>query len=108
MSASWSPPPRPRRAACGHRRCTWAWRAAMTALTGACLSMMIMTIAPDWQAAATFGACALIAFGALGITCPPPAQDSGLEALIDATREPRLPRRWTAADWAQLEKELSR
>jgi hypothetical protein len=29
------------------------------------------------------------------------------EALIEATREPRLPSQWTAEDWAELERQVS-
>lgn len=105
MSASW----RPRRAACGHRRCTWAWRVTVTALAGAAGAMALMPLVFAWQVPAVFGACALTAFAAVALTCPrDPAHDASLTALLDATREPPpLPRKWTPADWAELERELS-
>ncbi len=34
---------------------------------------------------------------------PRDGRDDGLEALMNATREDRLPPEWTAADWAELD-----
>lgn len=41
------------------------------------------------------------------LACWPHPAEAGLEAFDTAVREPRLPAAWTAADWADLDKELN-
>jgi hypothetical protein len=87
---------------CRHRRCTLAARAGWPLGAAAFASMIWAIAAPSVASIAAFAAAAGATFASVLVTCPP----GDLMAVADATRE--LPRRWTAADWAELERELTK
>jgi peptidoglycan/LPS O-acetylase OafA/YrhL len=81
---------------CPHRRChLQRWAAAGLTLSGiACIAAMAAGLGP-WQAAAGFFCCCAGAAALFFTACPAAGRD-------------HLPHAWTAADWAELEKELSK
>ncbi len=75
-------------------------------ITGALLAVYVTAAwrtGESWLTAVA--GVALIAAGvAHAVTrMPRDGRDDGLEALMNATREDRLPQEWTAADWAELD-----
>ncbi len=87
MSVTWRPAP-PEQHLCAHRRCILAGRIGAALMIAAFLSMAPLLMAPSWQWCAVTGGLLAAAFAAIYWPCP---RHGDLEALIEATREPRPP-----------------
>lgn len=85
MSVTWRPAPQQQHV-CGHPRCAWLRRISAACMIAAYLALAWLLIMPSVVAIATGGVLLAAGFTAICWPCP---RRGDLEALIDATREPR-------------------